>query len=428
MGSAKWWRGIHRGQWLAMLAAVLGWMFDGFEMGLYPVAARPALTELLAPLYTSGQGHDLESAINWWNAVLNALFLFGAATGGLVFGWVGDRIGRIRALTLSVLTYALCTGLGGLTTSVWQLALVRFVSALGMGGEWSLGVALVMEVWPTALRPYLAAIIGMVGNLGYLLVALVSMVLTSTIPDGSRSWRPLMYVGLAPALLTFFIRLFVPESEKWKQAVARAPKSRVGELFAAPLGRRTLLAILLIGVALLGTWGAVQPIALWADQMAGHAYPHARETAQACGSAGACVGTVLAALLAWRFGRRSVYFVLCLLSLAATAWLFRTPQVYGPRFLFNVFCVGLTTAAFYGWAPLYLPELFPTRIRATGQGVSYNFGRIFAGVGTLVLTGSFLERFQSNLATSLGTISLIYVVGLFLIWLAPETRGQPLPD
>src|SRR5689334_19018102 len=148
MGSPKWWRDISRGQWLAMLAAVLGWMFDGFEMGLYPVAARPALRELLGPALTAGDPAALDAAIGWWNAVLNALFLFGAATGGLVFGWIGDRIGRTRALTLSVLTYALFTGMGGLTSAVWQLALVRFVSALGMGGEWSLGVALVMEVWP----------------------------------------------------------------------------------------------------------------------------------------------------------------------------------------------------------------------------------------------------------------------------------------
>jgi MFS family permease len=427
MGSPKWWRDIHRGQWLAMLAAVLGWMFDGFEMGLYPVAARPALRELLGPVVSASDPAALDAAIGWWNAVLNALFLFGAATGGLVFGWIGDRIGRTRALTLSVLTYALFTGMGGLTSAVWQLAVVRFVSALGMGGEWSLGVALVMEVWPAATRPYLAAIIGMVGNLGYLLVAVVSMIITSNVADGSKSWRPLMYVGLAPAVLTFFIRLAVPESEKWKHAVAHAPKPRPAELFVPPLRGRTLLAIALIGVALLGTWGAVQWVPLWSEGMPG-ANPHARENTQICSAGGACVGTVLAALFAWRFGRRSVYFALCLLSLATTGWLFRTPQVYGPMFLFIVFCVGLASAAFYGWAPLYLPELFPTRIRATGQGISYNFGRIIAGIGTLLLTGGLMERFKSDYAASLGATSLVYVVGLVLIWFAPETRGQPLPD
>ena len=119
---------------------------------------------------------------------------------------------------------------------------------------------------------------------------------------------------------------------------------------------------------------------------------------------------------------------MCLLSLATTGWLFRTPQTFGPGFLTGVFAVGLTTAAFYGWAPLYLPELFPTRIRATAQGIAYNFGRIFAGIGTLVLTGAMLDRFKSDLPASLAFTSLVYVVGLVLIWFAPETKGRPLPD
>ncbi len=200
------------------------------------------------------------------------------------------------------------------------------------------------------------------------------------------------------------------------------------EPLAPATRRRCVLATLLTGVALLGTWGAVQWIPLWAVSLAGPEYAGAKEYSQIASAVGACIGTLAAAVFAGRFGRRPTYFLLCLLSLAATGWLFRTPQAFGPGFLAGVFVVGLTTAAFYGWAPLYLPELFPTRIRATAQGIAYNFGRIFAGVGTLVLTGALLERFRSDLAASLAVTSLIYVVGLVLIWFAPETKGRPLPE
>jgi MFS family permease len=144
---------LWRGRWLALVAASLGWMFDGFEMGLHPLVAYPALRELLGPGVAAGLGSAadpatveaaLKTAVGQWNAILNALFLFGAATGGFFFGWLGDRIGRTRALTLTILTYTFLTGLGGFSTSVWHLAASRFFAAVGMGGEWSVGVALVM--------------------------------------------------------------------------------------------------------------------------------------------------------------------------------------------------------------------------------------------------------------------------------------------
>src|SRR5436309_4407310 len=160
-------KAIVRGQWLALAAALLGWMFDGFEMGLFPLVARPALRDLL------GSTNDQE--VGLWFAVATAGFLVGAATGGVLFGWLGDRLGRVRAMMLSILTYAVFSGLCGLATSAWQIAVLRFVSALGMGGEWSLGVALVMEVWPNRSRALLAGLIGAAANFGYLLIALLGL-------------------------------------------------------------------------------------------------------------------------------------------------------------------------------------------------------------------------------------------------------------
>src|SRR5947209_5318747 len=137
---------LTRGQWLTLAAALLGWAFDGFEMGVFPIVARPALRDLLGPGVP-------EESVRQWNAILSAVFLFGAATGGWLFGWLGDRIGRVRAMIGSVLTYALLTGLCAFAASPVQLAGMRFLAALGMGGEWALGVALVMETWPADYRP-----------------------------------------------------------------------------------------------------------------------------------------------------------------------------------------------------------------------------------------------------------------------------------
>jgi SHS family sialic acid transporter-like MFS transporter len=429
---------LWRGRWLALLAAGLGWMFDGFEMGLHPLVAYPALRELLGPGIAASLGSAadpaaveaaLKTAVGQWNAILNALFLFGAATGGFFFGWLGDRIGRTRALTLTILTYTLLTGLGGFSTSVWHLAASRFLAAVGMGGEWSLGVALIMEIWPASARPLLAGVIGAVGNVGYLLIAVTSLGVNAVSGQSTTtSWRPLMFLGVAPAFLVFLIRLWVPESARWEAAVAHSEPVKPWEPLGPATRGRCVLAILLMGVALLATWGAVQWIPLWSVSVAGPEYAGAKEYSQIAAGIGAVIGTLAAALFAGRFGRRQTYFLMCVLSLAATGWLFRTPQTFGPGFLTGVFFVGLTTAAFYGWAPLYLPELFPTRIRATAQGISYNFGRIFAGIGTIVLTGAMLDKFKSDLPASLAFTSLIYLVGMVLIWFAPETKGKPLPD
>ncbi len=153
-------------QYMALTAAFLGWMFDGLEMGLFPLVARPALTELMGP--------SAASEIGTWLGWITAGFLVGAACGGLLFGWLGDRIGRVRAMVWSVLTYAIFSGLCGFAEAPWQIAALRFIAALGMGGEWSLGVALVMEIWPSNKRPMLAGLIGAASNVGFLLIGMVA--------------------------------------------------------------------------------------------------------------------------------------------------------------------------------------------------------------------------------------------------------------
>jgi MFS transporter, SHS family, sialic acid transporter len=429
-------------RYMALAAAFLGWMFDGLEMGLFPLVARPALRELMGP----------EAALNigTWIAWITAGFLVGAAAGGLLFGWLGDRIGRVRAMIWSVLTYAIFSGLCGFAETPLQIALLRFCAALGMGGEWSLGVALVMEVWPSRSRPMLAGLIGAASNVGFLSIAVVGLVMAQFI-DATASalqaiglsdetvakligadnsgWRLLMFVGATPALLTLFVRIFVPESKRWQHAAQTTAPARVRDIFGPGIRHKTILGTCLGGIALLGTWGSVQWAQPWAAKMAAGTADAstAASYTQICSALGAVVGTVLAAFMAEWFSRRWAYFVLCVGSLLVCAYLFRVPMDFDSHFLTVMFLAGALTASFYGWLPLYLPELFPTRIRATGQGFAFNFGRVLAAAGTLG-SGQLLNHFQEDYARTGAITSLVYLAGMALIWFCPETKGRPLPD
>jgi MFS family permease len=397
-----------------------------------------------------------------------------------------------------------------------------------MGGEWSLGVALVNEIWPGKSRALVAGLIGAAANVGFLMVAVLSMGLVGFI-DGMNSflrgigfsegladyllrnsaWRFLMISGAFPAVLIFLIRLFVPESEKWQAEHKRGATSYwlkadlIGVLigciaalgiiwawspagfttlgrifpgsgfawFAAAIitvvglvvallsflypvrqyllraieanslkqtdGRRVLRMMLfgaaLAGVALLGTWGSTQWAPRWvADELLRDPglraqHPLGKEWTQVWSALGAIAGTMVAALCAGRFGRKITYAVLCAGSILAALHLYQFNHHYDTRFLISVFLLGALTASFYGFFPLYLPELFPTAVRATGQGFAYNFGRILAAIGGLQ-TANLMAAFEGSFAKAGSVLTAIYVIGLVIIWFGPETKGKPLPE
>lgn len=490
-----------RGRNLALLAALLGWMFDGMEMGLFPLVGKDALRELL--------GSDAEQKrVDSWYGIVLACFLVGAATGGVLFGWLGDKIGRVRAMTVSVLLYSLCSGFSAASQTPEQLAVLRFLGALGMGGEWALGVALVMELWPNASRAWLAGWIGAFGNLGYLICGAIKLGLNHTAPGqlegwlatglphdwaaaltANRNWRLLMLVGAVPALLTLFIRLFVPESEKWGKekeagkASYWSERDLIGVLVgcAAALGviylwalppekldlwirvlgsgvglvvvivgylypargylarcglspdsqRRTLGRMLLAagisGVPLLGTWAGLMWMYMWVSKLPGGDVPDATALMQMSSSVGAAIGCLAGAVLAGLWGRRPMYAVLCVLSLVSMVAFYRLNNKYDEVFVLSAGLLGMVSASFYGWLPLYLPELFPTAVRATGQGFGFNFGRIIAAAGNLQMT-NLLAAFNNDYAQACAIVAGVYVAGLVLIAVAPETKGQPLPE
>src|SRR2546425_9278597 len=304
-----------RAQWLVLAAAFLGWMFDGLEMGIFPLVDRPALQTMI-PASTALAPDQF---VGTWMGRITALFLVGAACGGLVFGWLGDRIGRVRAMTLSILTYSVFTGLCFFAQQPWHLGALRFVAAFGMGGEWSLGVALVMETWPRDKRPLLAGIIGAASNVGFALIAVVGFYFKVT----QESWRWVMIAGAAPALLALGIQLLVPESERWKESTKQSAARPIREIFSGGLLPRTLLAIAFASVALIGTWGSVQWLPLWADQLTAGKVHTAKALTQIISGCGAIIGCMLGAMAAGKIGRRPAYFGLCLLSLLICTGLFR---------------------------------------------------------------------------------------------------------
>ncbi|MEO6741620.1 MAG: MFS transporter [Chthoniobacteraceae bacterium] len=411
---------------LTLLAAFLGWMFDGMEMGIFPLVAGPALRQMGEHTGLIAGSPEAGAFVQSWMGIITAFFLFGAAAGGLVFGWLGDRVGRVKAMTWSILFYSGFTGLCYFAKDPVQLAGLRFFAALGMGGEWSLGVALVMECWPEKRRPILAGAIGASANVGYAVIAIIALQWKIT----DNSWRWVMLVGALPAALTFVIRLFIPESERWLESVKKGPNSPLRDIFSPECRRRTFLGIAFASIALLVSWGIVQWIPLWADEMlrkTGVKDDYLKAKIQLASALGATLGSMLAPVVGGILGRRITYFLLCASSLAACEWLFLGLHQFDWIFMAVTALVGCCTASFYGWLPLYLPELFPTRARATGQGLAFNFGRIFAAVGVLQMA-NLMGFFGGSYPKAGAAISLIYIVGMALIWLAPETKGRPLPD
>jgi MFS transporter, SHS family, sialic acid transporter len=238
-----------------------------------------------------------------------------------------------------------------------------------------------------------------------------------------------MFFGATPALLTLLVRLFVPESQRWQHAVESAPPARIADIFQPGIRHKTILGMLLGGMALIGTWASLQWAPPWAFKMArGTEFAQtAASYTQISSAIGAIIGTLSAAYLAEWFSRKKSYFVLCLASLLVCQYMYRTPMEFDARFVAIIGLAGGVTASFYGWLPLYLPELFPTRIRATGQGFSFNFGRVLAAIGALQ-SGRLLDYFEGDYARMGAIMSLVYLVGMVLIWFCPETKGQPLPD
>lgn len=433
---------------VVLVTAFLAWMFAGLQIALFPLIHRAIFEGLgAAPSASSPSGID-EAIVRQWFAWYQAAFLLGGAAGGWIFGILGDRIGRTKSLAFSVLCYSLFTGACYFATSPTQLLVLRFLACLGIGGAWPNTVALVAEAWPDASRPFLAGVLGTAANFGQVFMGVLGLWKDVT-PD---SWRWTFIAAATPAIIGFWCLIGVPESIRWR--ASRKPGATQGpgplnELFRPPLLSRTMIGILLGAIPVIGTAANAQWIVPWTDQVQtklraeqlatadrtpdqpaparSKPDPKSKAWTVISRSSGAAVGSLIGGILATILGRRFTYFLISLLTLVTSCLIFGYMNPLHPWFQWAAFAFGLVGVVYFGWLPLYLPELFPTRVRASGTGISFNSGRAVAAVVVLG-TGVMLQWFGGDYAKIGWWTGMIYAVGMFVILFAPRTDAKSLQD
>jgi len=407
------------GRLLIISTAFLGWLCAGLIMVIVLLAGRAANVSFFGP--------DQEAAVGNWFSRYICAFLLGAAAGGLLFGWLGDRIGRAKAMGLSILCYSILTGLTYFVQTPTQLVVLRFLACLGVGGMWPNGVSLASEAWSNVSRPLMAGLIGTSANLGFILLSIIAIYYPIT-PD---SWRWTFLVGAVPMLLGIFVLVAVPESPRWLANARSTPKvkpsSPITEIFQPPLLKLTLIGICLGMIPLLGNWGGANWLVPWAGKVGGEVDPYLKAWTQGTRSVGAAIGALLGGWLASQFGRRTTYFFVSLAALLSSIYIFWKLDPTHPAFLTYTFIIGFFGTVYFGWLPLYLPELFPTRVRATGTGVTFNFGRIISAFAVLGV-GQLMVKFNGDYARVGQATCLIYVLGMIVICFAPDTSQKQLQD
>ena len=401
----------------------MGWMFAGVEMSLMVPATRPAIQAFLGSAGPTNPVR-IEVVADQWLSWFVAAFLLGAAAGGALFGWMGDRAGRVKAVAASVVCYSLLTGLGYFATNPEQLLVLRFFACLGIGGMWPAGVALVAEALPGVSRPAAAGLIGAAANVGFLILGLVMLYH----PITKDSWRWVLLLGAVPVVLGCAVWIWLPESPQWlaqrHQPVRASINAPLAQVFRPPFLRRTLIGVLLGTIPLLGGWASGQRLVPWAGQIAEQAGLHdLKAVTQTVWACGAVLGSLAGGWVAASLGRRLSYFLMSVGSLALSLWIFLTLSPADREFPWAAFALGFVATMFFGWLPWFLPELFPTDVRATGIGVSYNFGRIFSAVALLSST-ALSALFSGDIAKMGAATSLIYAAGLILAWFIPDGK-QP---
>lgn len=371
-------RDLSAAQWKSGVAAWLGWLFDGLDMHLYTLIAAPFVALLL------GVAETETKTVGWYSSWIQAAFMVGWALGGGFFGRIGDRIGRSRALVLTILTYAIFTGAGFFAQTWWQLLIFRFLSALGIGGEWAVGAALLAETWPKGWRYWMAAVLQSAVNIGVLLAGVVGIAM-SALPE-----RTVFLAGLAPALIVLWIRKAVPETEDWHTAkhAAGGEEPRIRDLFRGSVLRTTLLTMAVCALALSAHWAFMFWSAQHVRKLPEVATQSAEYKTQVVSSVvvvlmlASIAGNFVAGALAQRFGYRRTIALMAVAYFAAMTFTYWQPRTMSQ--MWWCFPAIGCCSGFFALFTMYLPPLFPTLLRTTGAGFSYNIGRLAAAAGTVV--------------------------------------------
>ncbi|HLK61505.1 MAG TPA: MFS transporter, partial [Chthonomonadaceae bacterium] len=396
------------------IAAWLGWLFDGLDGTLYTLVAATFVPQLLH--ITGKIGPAEKQLIGQYSSWIQAAFLVGWAIGGAAFGRLGDRIGRSRTITLTIVTFALFTGLSAFAQTWQQLLVFRFLAALGIGGEWAAGSSLITETWPKRWRPWVSATLQTAYQGGYFLATVSLLIFNSYLPNPNNI-RWIFLIGAVPAFLTFLLRRHIPEPEEWDRAKhAGAQKSNVFELFQGPTLRTTVLTILLCSVALTTVWALI----FWSTQHLQNlpdikSWTPAQKTdyvtrAVGIATVAAMGGNFVAAFFARRFGYRVAAVLMFLGGLLGMAGAYAVPHNHVEMYYWlpiaHFFVQGV-----FGLFPMYVPPLFPTLLRTTGAGFCYNIGRVVAAVGTIVF-GLFTKVGDYRMA--LLYVGLLYIPGILV--------------
>jgi MFS family permease len=437
-GSQPWYRSLNRSQWNTLIASNLGWLFDGYETYALIIAIGVALRQLLDP--------SQYPQIPFYAGLVIALTLLGWAIGGLIGGVIADYIGRKRTMLLAILAYSIMTGLSAFAWDWVSFAVLRFLVGVAIGSEWVTGTSIVAELWPDKNRGKGVGLMQSGFGIGFFLASVAWFFIN---PIGPNAWRVIFLLGVVPALLTFWIRRSIPESDRWervnaqRQAATEREKAgatlsaseqaltrfTVAELFVEPPVRRRVILAFLIGLAsTFAFWGISAWLPPYVASTAAKAGLQPQQWASYAAMANngfAIVGYVAFGFLADIWGRKTLtiaYLALAFLSVPIVfLWSNDLTTIVWAAAFSGIFVSGQFT-----WMAAWLPELFPTRVRATATAFVFNAPRLIAWTGPLI-SGWLIANF-GGFSRAAVAIACIYIVGIVAALFLPETRGKPLPE
>jgi MFS family permease len=437
-GSQPWYRSLTATQWKTVFASNLGWMFDGYETFALILVVGVALHDLLDP--------SQFAQIPGFAGTVIGITLLGWGVGGVIGGVLADYIGRRRTMIFAILGYSIMTGLSAFAWDWMSFMVLRFLVGVAIGSEWSTGASLTAEVWPDKMRGRGAGLMQCGLGIGFFLASFVWLYVSGY---GPHAWRFMFLIGVIPAAFTLWLRTGIPESEKWnatneKRKSAQSRKKSGGtlsdedheltrftfaDLFANPeIRRRTIIVFLMSLTTTLAWWGISTWVPPFIAGIAGKAGLPAQTWASYAGMSyniGAICGYIGLGFLADNFGRKPIVMIFFAASLVLTPLLYWwTTDLH--LLLLVAAINGFFTLGQYSWMSVWLPELFPTRMRATGMAFTFNSPRFIAFLGPM-FAGVLIAK-MGGVANVAVAFSLIYILGFVLVPFLPETKGKPLPS
>jgi len=447
IGQKPWWQEMNRYHWLVLIIASMSWMFDCMDQRFFNIVREPALRSLLYGRQVNAPDagpltNEQKTAVQFYGRVATGMVLLGWAVGGFFFGMLGDRIGRIKTMMITISVYAGFTGLSALSVALWDFIAYRFLIGLGIGGLFAAAVSLVAEVTPAPARPHALGLLQALSAVGNITGSAITIYLKPQgVLWGIENWRWVFLVGVLPALLIVAIQRTLREPESWQRAKTRSAvdlQKQLGawrDLFLPSLRRNTLVGLALAVAGVIGLWG----VAFFSPELVRDglkALPKATQDKYVgiglmLQDVGAFFGVYFFTVMAARVGRKPAFGLCFLSAFVATAAIFQLLRQ--PHHVFWMLPIlGFWTLSVFGGYAIYFPELYPTRLRSLGVGFCYNVGRIItAGV---LFGSAYVVQWLQGLGVRepfrVGSVlfTCLYFLGIVVLLWAPETKGRPLPE